>query len=202
MAQIRMQVRGINAGAPDRDAVSNTFYLDTDLGDPGGTGGTNYETLAQDAADLFATSIVGATSEVDTIEVRAYDMGDALPRQPRAVKTANAPGNEAPGPRDVCVCLSYYADRNLPRKRGRMFLGPIPKSAMDLRVPAAIRTGIAADLGEGISGLGGINVQWVQYSPTSDTYSNVTDYYIDNEWDTQRSRGLRPDARTTGEVNG
>jgi hypothetical protein len=45
-------------------------------------------------------------------------------------------------------------------------------------------------------------VQWVQHSPTTGEYHNVTNYWIDNEWDTMRSRQIGADARQSGTVNG
>jgi hypothetical protein len=51
-----------------------------------------------------------------------------------------------------------------------------------------------------LANLGGVDVQWCVYSPTtpgdmSDKFKQVTRGWIDNEWDTQRSRGLRATLR-------
>jgi hypothetical protein len=39
------------------------------------------------------------------------------------------------------------------------------------------------------------NVTWVTVSPTAGTSGVVTDGWVDNAWDTQRSRGAAPTMR-------
>lgn len=199
MAQIRlMVVQEHSADAAGDATTSNTFYLDTDLADPPGT---DYEVLANDTAALWATT-VPRTEAQNQIRVRAYDMADAEPRPVRAesVVAWDAPANSV-GPREVALCLSYFADRNLPRQRGRMYIGPIRQAEMTDR-PQEQLMGTLGALAEGISGLGGINVQWVVYSPTAGDYRNVSDYWVDNAWDTQRRRGLPASSRLRGTVDG
>lgn len=186
-----------SADATGEATTSNTFYLDTDeLGtDP------DYQALADDTAELWATT-VERTAAQDEIRVRAYDMSDEEPRPIRgeALLEWDAPSNSV-GPREVALCLSYFAGRNLPRLRGRMYIGPIRLAAMGDR-PTEQLMGTLGALAEGISGLGGINVQWVQHSEASGEYTNVTDYWVDNAWDTQRRRGIEASTRLRGTVNG
>lgn len=192
MPLYRMQVTltdGIDAFT-DIAAVT-TFYLD-DLGsqsDP-----TN---LAQDTAALFAGFGQQWASPINRVEAAAYEIPDLLGGKtgpPKGVGSAPHVGNTG-GPREVACCLSYYAGQNTPRRRGRMYMGPFVGTSLGVR-PDPTLTAAILDLGDGILGLGGLDVSWVQYSPTENTSQGVTDYYVDNAWDTQRSRGLDPTART------
>ena len=197
MAQYRMLVtHELSTAATAIDYVVNTFYLDTD--EPPGTG--DPQQLCVDAAALFA-GYRSIPEGYDVIRVRAYDMSDAIPRLPRGEATGAPIDSGVGGPREVALCLSYYAEVNQPRRRGRMYIGPWHQAAM-LERPNATNRGYLATLAEGISGLGGINVQWVQFSPTTGEFHNVTDYWIDDEWDTMRSRGLEGTTRTAGTVSG
>lgn len=195
MAQLRVQVEmGIPTTLP-RDVAVTTFHLDTDAG-------TDYESLADDVGPLFASTIGPMQGGVTRYRTKIYDLADAEPRLPRADVVFDAAfGASENGPREVALCLSYYAGRNLPRLRGRMYIGPVARSVMAERPSETTRQRLA-DLAEGLSGLGGPNVQWVQYSPTTQDFTNVSDYFIDDEWDTMRSRGLRSTTRTTGTVDG
>lgn len=202
MAQYRMMVTLEDPNAVDAsDYVVNTFYLDTDLVVPGDE---DPRQLAQDAAELWSTALL-IPSPLTRIRCRAYDMADATPREVKGEHVLTRAPNGVMAPREVACCLSYYADRNLPRQRGRIYIGPFNTGAMAMRPDAVI--GSLQTLAEGISGLGGANVQWVQHhaSPIQGepgTFKNVTDYWIDNEWDTVRSRGLKGTSRTTGTVSG
>jgi hypothetical protein len=41
---------------------------------------------------------------------------------------------------------------------------------------------------------------WTVFSPTHGTDAQVTDIWADDEWDTIRSRGLKPSSRQTAKV--
>lgn len=197
MAQYRMLVTYLPDNELAKDVVANTFYLDTDAL----SGADDPQALCTDAAELFA-GYRPLPDDLGDTQVRAYDMSDALPRLPVGDATApSAGGSTGPGPREVALCLSYFAGRNLPRLRGRLYIGPWGSAEMAAR-PAATQIGYLTALAEGISGLGGVNVQWVQYSPTTGNFTNVSDYWVDDEWDTVRSRGLRGQVRTSGTVDG
>jgi|1186.fasta_scaffold111725_2 hypothetical protein len=201
MPQYRFQIVQRATGGVPRDDIVNSFYLDTET-DPL-TWGTDEGGLLRDAVDLWRAGTLPLSSRASWISGKAYNMSDATPRAPVAEVSwlASEQSRDVPGPADVAVCLSYYAGRNLPRRRGRMYLGPWPKTHLFDRPAGQLVTGLTA-LAEGLSGLGGPNVQWVQYSPTTGDFTNVTNYWIDDEWDTQRRRGLKPSARTVGTVSG
>jgi len=194
MAQGLFQMSRVPASNLARDRIVTTFHLDTDPVE----GSTDWQTLATDAAALFAGTLGGITGYTG-FECRVYRHGGAKNDPPEATAFAATTGTEAPGPHEVALCLSYFADFNAPRRRGRMYIGPWgnlnerPSEGQQI----TLRT-----LANGISALGGVNVQWVQYSPTTGEFHNVTNWFVDNEWDTQRRRGLRATSRLTGTVSG
>lgn len=186
MAQYRMQVTYLNnAETTAENHIVNTFYLDTDAL----SGADDPQALCNDAATLFSTFRTQMAG-FNRCRVRAYNMSHEPPRLPVGEKVLTIAGTSAPGPREVALCLSYYAGVNQPRRRGRMFIGPWAAASMSER-PVQGQLDNLLTLADGIAGLGGINVQWVQHSPTTGEFHNVTKSWVDNEWDTVRSRGLR-----------
>jgi hypothetical protein len=196
MAKVRLQVAARHVNNLARDNVVNVVHLDTDPEQVGAVG-TDYGALAQDCAALFAAGR-NYPSQVKDVTVTAYDLGDALPRPPRATRTvvpASRTGTD--GPRELAVCLSFYGERNLPRTRGRLYLGPWSTSGLLDRPELAIRQWCLG-IGAGLKNLGGVDVDWVIFSPTTNTYTKVKNYWVDDEWDVQRRRGYRATARLTG----
>jgi hypothetical protein len=194
MAKLRVQASRVPTSGQARDRIVHTFYLDTDRLE---VEGVDYDQLANDTNAIFATRL-GQLLPFTGWETSIYNMGDTEPRPPRAKIFAAKPvAGSAPGVREVALCLSFYSERNLPRNRGRIYLGPwLPSQLLERPPETATSTcaALAADLGN----LGGINVDWCIFSRTDQAYRKVTNWWVDNEWDTQRSRGLRGDARTTG----
>jgi hypothetical protein len=134
------------------------------------------------------------------LTVTCYQADHAPPNFPIAsfVKNptllASAPAN-----RDLALCLSYFATDNRPRKRGRLY---IPCCVCSINGNAnnatpANMTKVAA-LVPVFTGLGGVDVDWVVWSRADNTSRPVTDWFIDNAWDTQRRRGAIATARQTG----
>jgi hypothetical protein len=173
------------------DDCVNTFYLQ-DIGptsDPG--------QLCQDSANVWATMRFYPTG-VTRITAKIYDMDVPEPRVPLATRTAVPNmGSEGSGPSEVALCLSFFATSNTPRRRGRLYIGPFFQGAMTQRPSTALRTEIG-NLAGALANLGGVDVDWMQYSPTNLVANKVTDWWVDNEWDTIRSRGLKGTLRTTG----
>lgn len=184
----RYQIAAAVDSALPRDKIVNTLYFDH-------TGALeDLDAFCNDLAQVFVDGWYNTASE---IRVRAYDVGSA-PNYPvgEGVKNAGQVGTSA-GPREVALCLSYYRERNLPRQRGRIFLpnyGTMPFT--QTRPPVATRNKALA-LATAFRNVGGIDVDWCQYSATSGDHGGVTDAYVDDEWDTLRSRGMRPTTRST-----
>jgi hypothetical protein len=200
MAQFHVMMSRLPQSNLARDRVVTTFHIDTDL-DFLIDDGEQAEGFAQDAATLFADTM-GALGGFTGWEARVYTHGAPKLTPPIATATAQPGGTPLdPGPREVALCLSYYATLNQPRRRGRMYLGPWPASQMAER-PGTTPTGACGTIAQGLAALGGPTTQWVQYSPTTGEFHNVTNFFIDNEWDTQRSRGLRATSRAAAAIEG
>lgn len=161
------------------------------------------------------------SSEISTTaRVKYYNLRDTLPRTPvledefsLTLATADSLPNE------VAICLSYRSEiasgLNAARRRGRLYLGPFSVSALtagvgDARVHATLRAliaGAAQDLVENMFADG--DGAWVVFSPTTagpepwdeaaltSASSVVVAGYVDDAFDTVRSRGLDPTARVS-----
>jgi hypothetical protein len=194
MATYKLQVATAADSILARDAIVNTFHLDDHgvTSDPDG--------LAQDTCELWQT-LYGSNRQIET---RVYDT-DAPPNFP--VGQAIVQAGLAPAslfPREVALCLSYYGERNLPRTRGRMYICAGIASNV---VPGKVRPTLGdmnalLDLADGISGLGGLDVDWITWSQVDGTHEPVQTAWVDDEWDTMRSRGLRATTRTIRSQSG
>jgi len=167
-----------------------------------------YQTLADD----LATAISTVTASDKQIQVKLYDIsldahkGDGRePNRPKATKVLNAGAcAESTQPRELAVCLSFYGGKNSPRQRGRLYL-PVgvttAAGSLGVRVPSGIRTTVGSFASK-FASLGGPNVDWIVWSPTNESATKVTNWFVDDEWDVVRKRGYSPSARTTGTTDG
>lgn len=157
--------------------------------------------------------------------VTMYDLGTPKPRVPLRTTTWNlgVSPNGDPLPGEVAVCMSFQGEKVAgqpqSRRRGRIYFGRLDKdSASAGRPSATLMTCLAAAGRElvGRSDLAG-NWSWIVLSPAFDgmikdvdgnivphptreaypeTFAVVHDGWVDNEFDTQRGRGLVSTART------
>lgn len=192
MASYRAQIAWQFDSALPRDAVCITPHFD-------GLGG-NAQAIADNLnTKLAAITAVGATP-VWTIKV--YDALRPKPNPPLAIVVH--PGGGSPttsfAPRDVALCLSFFAGVNSPRRRGRLYIPMnfVPGS-LGLRPTSAQRSSVAAFVPALTTGYP-TSVKWAVYSRRDGATFPVTDWFVDDEWDTQRKRGLRSTTRTTGTV--
>jgi len=177
-----------------KDAVVNTLYFNVSNSpiDP-----TGYQSLVNDLWTVWSTKYWAVGRYVDA---RCYDMADANPKPVKAFKRGMAPGSiNTTGVPQVALCLSYYADRNLPRQRGRIYLGPWPTT--NDRPNDGIMQ-YAMDLVPGLADLGGVNVDWSLYSPTTQQHTRISHAWVDNAWDIIRSRRLPGTSRKQVDLDG
>jgi hypothetical protein len=175
-------------GLPQDDVVNVLHYTTTVL--------TNFGTITSRVADAYANAEV-ARGGINQVKVCAYNQDDAKPRAPQNCETRTLSGSGGtPGPREVSLCLSMYGDRNLPRKRGRIYIGPFASAQMGERPSATLMAGVL-NLGYALRDPSGSDFEWVIYSPTSQSTTPVQNLWVDNEWDTQRRRGLKGTTRQT-----
>lgn len=135
----------------------------------------------------------------------------------------SAPIGAGPLPREIALCLSFHGDltglaeevadtadaglerdRPASRKRGRVYIGPLSQAALtagtDSRPGAgimAVSLRVGAYLLSGPAPLVTNELVPVVYSRKLRTTADITGFWVDNEWDTQRRRGLRRTTRST-----
>jgi hypothetical protein len=183
----------------DRVVITPHFRV-TALDEP-----TDAQSLVDDLADgLKAWHAARGLRELD---VRAYDVENPGTRDAPVppLATALRDSGQAPsdgGPRELAICLSYYNTHpGLKRQRGRLYLPWIvvkgSQSTDTPRVPNTPQQTVA-DLVPIFTGLGGVNVDWVIWSRADQVARPVTNWWVDNEWDVIRKRGLRATGRLTG----
>lgn len=193
MPIFRFQVAAAADTVLPRDRIINTLWFN-DRGPD-----TDLHNLCQDLANIFGTFYYnGPTREID---VRAYDDADT-PGPPSDRFTLNTGAAPVSGsPREVALCLSFYAGQNSARHRGRIYLPAFELGALGLR-PTNAQMDKVLNLGDQFSGLGGADVDWIVKSRKAGGGGTVTNTWVDDEWDTQRRRGLRSTTRRTDTVSG
>lgn len=179
MPLVRILISSLSsASAPASDAIDNTLYFNVS----GSVDEPDYGALVSDLRTFWITKPWAAGRFLD---IRAYNMDDPTPRPVKARSTGLVTGTAPTGPRQVALCLSYYADRNLPRQRGRIYLGPWTTNA---EYAAGPYTTAAIGLAQNLADLGGINVDWSLWSPTTQTHTRINHAWVDNSWDIIRTR--------------
>jgi hypothetical protein len=156
----------------------------------------DWQALCED----LATALKAFAVLDNQLTVKAYDCQGAKPNYPLATAVRDAGTAVATNiNRDVALCLSFFSDTNRPRQRGRLY---IPCCICAIQPSGAYATAAhmntVGTLATTFSALGGINVDWVVFSKKDNTSHPVTNWYVDNNWDTQRRRGPRSTARVSG----
>lgn len=168
-----------------------------------------YTANGPDGQDPIATIL---SSEVKTgpgnLVVKVYRMNDAIPRVPLLVDagTVLVPGVQGL-PAEVAICASFQgvklSGQFQGRRRGRVFIGPLEAGTVTV-FPDGARPSAAARsiISEAMRGLSAASLaapawSWIVYSKLNglnDTVG-VANGWVDNAFDTIRSRGPRPNAR-------
>lgn len=158
--------------------------------------GSDPQGLCEDLAVAIAAWAARAPNQVT---VTAYDAQGTAPVYPQGTFTVGTGGAaESTIPREVAICLSFYSERNIPRQRGRVYApAPVIMDSVSGRPDSTMRQKVG-DLAGIFGGLGGVDVDWCVYSRLDDVARPVTDWWVDDEWDTIRSRGLRATQRLMG----
>lgn len=157
------------------------------------------------ATDLAAAlNTWGGWGSIRRTQVKMYDAQGTPPVFPQADVITNQAGYPVSGsPRELAMCLSFFAERNVARRRGRLYIPcPILTGGSPVVRPSLTNRQKVAELAPIFAGLGGADVDWVVYSRADDTGRKVTDWWVDDEWDVIRSRGLTRTTRTAGTTGG
>jgi hypothetical protein len=164
---------------------------------------TDWSSFADSWIAAFKTwSGIGTTSQIG---VKIYDVAGPPPHEPIVEKLVN-PGVAAGvgSPREIAVCLSFNALPATKRTRGRLyvpFYWLFPASSLADRPNATVRAKVGSLAGV-LAGLGGVDIDWSVHSPTTGQTKKVEHWWVDDEWDTQRRRGLLATTRDEGTVSG
>lgn len=201
MANYRVQITLVTTDGNSANYVTNTWYCaaltDADAGDFATAVVALYNTIRPNLSPLIAQNGHG---------LKIYNMADLEPRAPIEDTTWNlavAPSG-TPLPPEVAICLSFQGAKisGVPqaRRRGRVYLGPLNITGMDLGRPGAsiVTTFSGAGntlLDAGVATAGDWN--WAVYSTVNGGTAEVADGWVDNEYDTQRRRGRLSTSRTT-----
>lgn len=203
------------------DVVTNTWHFvgedPTDYTLAIGWLGTVYATIGP-----LLSTIVARTSNAATMKV--YDLADDKPRPPVATQSftvAAVGGGGVDLPLECALVGSYQA---IPRagvrqssRRGRVYFGPWQQAASstDYKRPDSSYTDTVRDALQALqtSSEASSQCRWAIYSPTlagglelpggagppnlPGAVSPVDNGWVDNEWDTQRSRGREATSRDT-----
>lgn len=183
-------------------AADTTFPRDRCVITPHFQSATSIVDATSLCSDL-ATALAAWSSGTREVTVTAYDAEGTAPVYPigtAVVDVGGAPASVVP--REVACCLSYYADRNIPRRRGRLYIPWCVTGGTASVRPGAGQQSMVGDLVPILAGLGGVDIDWVVYSRSDHAAHTVTNWWVDDEWDTIRSRGLRPTTRLAGTTSG
>lgn len=192
---IRALVSNYQASDPAQTAVVNVVHFQQTA--PELMLDLDWQNLADAIRDVFRNY---KSPILQSWLVKLYNVEDAEPRPIRAQSSVTLTGTPTEGgPREVALCLSFFSDRNLPRQRGRLYLGPWPKSRMGER-PDATTLAEANALGVSLANVGGVDIDWGVWSSMDNAFRKATHKWVDNEWDTIRSRGLEATTRVLTET--
>ena len=202
MSLVRSEVVLSKAGDLPRDFITNTVYHTFSAGFL--LGGPDWQSHADNVRDCYTGAAAGHSSAntgaACNIDVKVYNMSDAKPRPLQAISHHVGAGGADPsgeGPPQVCLCMSYFAGRNLKHERGRIFVGPMGTAQTNQRRPDNSTLAAVLELGHALWDVGGADVTWVLYRPTTNDTADITDIWVDNSWDIQRRRQLKSTNRVT-----
>jgi hypothetical protein len=132
--------------------------------------------------------------------IKIYDATKAPPSYPLAQLTQSGTPPNSGIPREIALCLSYYTTYNRPRYRGRLFFPAswFTATAANVR-PGDTVLQAAIDAAKALFGVGmPAQTNWVVFSKTENkSMGGVSDVWCDDEWDTMRSRGMKPTKRVS-----
>jgi len=135
----------------------------------------------------------------NSAQVRVYNLQETEPRQPGIEEWTLGPGGSgADMPNEVAVALSFFSGRNLPRQRGRIYLGPLKAIVagnrvgdMDVGQNLLGAVPLALDILQSV----GQAMTWCVRSDVTGQMLPVTNVWCDDAFDTQRRRGKKPTTR-------
>jgi hypothetical protein len=136
-------------------------------------------------------------------EGRVYRLGDALPREPVIVQKNIGLKLTTGLPSEVALVASFFSERNLPRRRGRIYFGPLSTGSNEQTTGGGsnpvvqVRTALLESMRRLQSSALTKGLQWCVLSQVDAQLRPVTGGWVDDAWDTQRRRGEGAKSRMT-----
>jgi len=203
------------SGLPE-DRVVNTFYFKDNVLPP------NQEatiTAAENAVKDFYNGVTGTNTNVAAYisniikagavhVLKTYVAGLAAPNPPiRESFFTLLNNNGQPAPADVALCLSYRGslEQGLDPKnrRGRLYIGPLSLGSIQTSAngsDALPNEALRIAMREAAKRLLDLtSIRWQLWSPTTLNFVDLTHAWIDDQFDTQRRRGVKPTSRLTAD---
>jgi hypothetical protein len=157
----------------------------------------------QALADALKTHLIaiGTISATIPFTIKVYDAEKAPPSFPLATATQNGTVPVPSTPREVALCLSYYSTYNRPRFRGRLYipymfitgsLGSRPTPTQRDFVLNSWGGALFRNLPPAMNG--------IVWSKRDAKAYGITNLWVDDEWDTVRSRGGKPTTRSLATI--
>lgn len=197
--QVRLQ-KDSNVPA---DAVTNTFHFATVALDDWGT--SDFNAAMGMLTNLYTTlgPIMSSSINSGVIDVKFYNQGDPAPRAPQFSGIFNPTGSwgSTAAPDEVALVGSFQgaplSGTPQARRRGRIYVGPLAAAAGDR--PTTTQTNAVKNALQAMAtaSLAHARIRWVVSSTVSGGFVYVTNGWVDNSWDVQRRRGLKPSIRNT-----
>jgi hypothetical protein len=149
---------------------------------------------------LKASLIAWPTVANRPFKVKVYDAEKAKPNYPLAVseQTGTVPNTGAP--REVCLCLSYFSTFNRKGWRGRLYLPAMLFGGAQTTRPTPAQMQAALDFHQALHSGRPPGVAWVIWSRKERVSRSITNLWVDDEWDIQRSRGMRGTTRVEATI--
>lgn len=196
-AQVTMQG---GSGLPE-DRFVNTFHFS---GAAAGDLDANANAITPELQEFYTGTVSGAALSAHfsiyidrSATIRFYDLDQATPRVP-IIKTLSLWASNGSGtlPEECAAVLSLRGSLPVtPRKRGRIYLGPLNISTITpatATTPTRLNSGFRTTVTTKAAALADADIGWCIYSPTDDAMVPILGGFIDDAYDTQRRRG--PDA--------
>lgn len=170
-----------------RDYITNVLWYNAATTAPSAIG---------DALKTAFTKSTAPYYYAKNVWVKVYDHAAPLHSPPVYTTLYTGAGTTPVGPRQVAVCLSFFSGLNIRGQRGRIYIGPWPEGLVHEYVQSGQLSQLLALAGD-IKNPGGADVIHRIHHVKTDSFSNVSNYFINNRWDTMRSRLPKETTRVT-----
>lgn len=190
------------SGKPE-DVVVNTFHFSSASADEAArTSIVNqlkalYNDPVSPGASIASHLSNAINRGANACKIKLYNLADPLPRPVTSYDWTLLPSQTPSGtelPAEVAVVGSFYAGRNIPRYRGRVYFGPFhtgvildaanERSRPGTSLVDSIRFGLGRMMLQGP-----LTQNLAVFSRVDNEARTATAGWVDDAWDTQRRRG-------------